>query len=476
MSNLPDAPDTDKPKKKKGGCLKIGFLVLVVLAIVLHFTFEGVAKNIANKKLPEILQTEATLGSVQVALPVGLLGIKELSIAQPEGFEGEQLIQLNQFSVSVPLRNAMNHNPLLIRKVHLDGLDFNLISDTNHVLNVTKLAPPASEEPEDLSEVDDDPKEAKPFPVWLKHLLVENINVHFQDLAKEWTISLTDIRLDVRNLQVEHDNGTGPALVTGDIFFPGGKAPGHMKLLAKVGTVTPSKPDHPPTIQLAIGLMGFDLDLVAPFLAPSPAVAKTAFGGSGFDFLIFLQLNDGNTPEERAVSGEFLLVTDKGQKTDGELSGTLAAPELPFTSLFADILGNQFGRVAGMGGNVAKGSVEAGKAVVGTGATAVKGAGKSVIGFAGGALKSVKGVVTLDAETAVGGLKDATVGTAGDLKDTVTDTAGSAVDGVGNTAGAVTGSTKQKKWWTEVEQRVEEFEKQADVWFNENPFPTADAL
>jgi len=471
MSNLPKNAVDESPRKKKKGCLKIAILTVIVLAVVINLTISGIAKSIANKQLPSLLETDANIGGLDISLLLGRLGLRRFTIEQPEGFEGDSLMKLDKLVVVVPPHQAIKGNPVEIRNVHLDGLDVNLIVDTNVVLNVTTLGPAPTEEP--VEEVlEEETIVADVVPLWIKNLLLENVNLHFKDLERNgWEFNIEDLRLEMENIQVEYDSGRGPGRIHGDLLLPGGYKTGKMKLRAKVGTISPSKPKQTPALRLAIGLIGFDLDLVKPFLVPSPTVAKTAFGGSAFDFTLFVRIDAGEDPTTQAVTGKFNIATDSGTKINGKLGGTLAKPDLPFVQLFANILGNHFGRITRLGGNVAKGGLEAGKAVAGTGVAAVKGVGKTATGLVGGVFRTAKGVVTLDKDEALGGLKDSTVGTASNLTETVTDTAGAAADGVGKTAGEISGSTRSKKWWDNIDQRMLAFETNADQWFDTHPFP-----
>jgi uncharacterized protein YjbJ (UPF0337 family) len=88
-----------------------------------------------------------------------------------------------------------------------------------------------------------------------------------------------------------------------------------------------------------------------------------------------------------------------------------------------------------------------------------------------GLLKTAKGVVTLDAETAKSGLTDATVGTLNEAANTVTDTADTAAQGVADTARTASGQDDVQKWWDEVDTRVSTFDAAVDAWFNTSPFP-----
>lgn len=470
MSNLAGESPSEKPRKKFG-CLKITLLVLVLLAVVFHFTVSGIAKNIANKQLPEQLQTEAELGGLDLSLLLGRVGLSDLSIQQPEGFEEGPLLEMEKLTLVVPPVKAAKRDPLEIKQFTISGLTLNLISDTNQVMNVSKIGPPPSEEAAEIVEEPEEAEPGEPLPIWLNELVLENINLQFKDLAKDWEINLQDLNLEMENIQVDTDSGKGPGMLRADLIIPEGRVEAKIKLIAKIAPISTSATDRTPPIQIALAIVGFDLGLVDPFLQPSPTAAKTAFGGSAFDFLLFFELGDGSNHTEQEITGFFELTTNRGTELDDKLSGTFAEPVLPFTTLFVDILGNQFGRVTKLGANVAKGGLEAGEAVLDTGATAVKGAGKAVTGFAGGVLKTAKGVVTLDKDDALGGMKDATVGTAGHLTNTVKDTAGAVGEGVGETAGAVSGNTKSKQWFDEVDKRMAAFEEEAAKWFADNPFP-----
>lgn len=464
MSNLPESSGSEKSFRKKG-CLIILLDLIVILAVVLHFAAPSIVTSVANKQLPQQLETESSLGGAKINLLTGKFGLHDLFISQPEGFGETELLRMDSLTISAPVHKAIRQNPVLIRRVHLDGLDLHLISDEEQVLNLTRIGPQTPDE--DVGETEP----AAAPSILIEEILLENLNLVFQDLAQEWEIELSDIRFELHNLQVEYDSGEGPGRIRGEVGFVSPKASGQLRLHGKVGTIYPSKPEQVPTLQLAVGLIGFDLDLISPFLDPSPAVAKAAFGGSGFDFALFMQISPGDTPESQEIAGAFLLETDGGHVLSDSLGGNLAKPVLPFMGLFADILGNQLGRVTQMGENVARGGVEAGKAVADTGTAAVKGAGKAVTGLAGGAFRTLKGVATLDKDEAMGGMKDATMGTAGNVTGALGDTLGAAGKGLGSTVNVVRGKDQIEKWWNEVDDRKSAFDEQAEAWFTENPFP-----
>jgi len=467
MNNLPNSSPEARPKRR--GCLRLLLVILLLLVLVLavlHFLAPGIARSVANKQLPKQLGTEASLDEIRLNLAFGRVGLGDLVITQPEGFEGDPLLTLDDISVHAPVSSLLSRDPLLVEKIDIRELRVQLINNTNQVMNVSKLGP--AEKPEEKEEKEP----SAPPPVHLVRASLQQSRVAFRDEKLDWSIEIDDIGVNLRDIHIAPTTPVPPGNIDAELTFHSPKADGRLRLLAKVGAIDPANPEAVPPLQLALGIVGFDLDLVAPFLKPSPKVAKATFGGSGFDLFVFMEIAPGDTPKEQGIDGHFLLITDGGHKIGGDLGGNLEKPSLPFLSLFGDILGNQFGRVTKLGGNVMQGGLEAGKTVAKTGTAAVKGAAKTVTGFAGGALRTVKGVATLDKDEALGGMKDATVGTVGNAADTVTDTAGTAGKGLKDTAKTVTGGDDIERWWKGVDQRLKQFELEAEKWFKNNPFPT----
>lgn len=469
MTNLSDTPETGTGNKKKHGCLRLlaaGVLLVLVLLVALHFLAPGIATRVANRQLPVRLGTNSSLDGVSLNLISGRAGVRGLRIDQPEGFEGDPLLTLDEASLRAPVLKVLSADPVVVDRIAISGLNLNLVSDTNQVVNVTKLGPETPKE-------EKEGKPAAPPSVWIRKVLLEQVRITFRDTQTDWDIEMADIQFELRDLRIEQPSPDGPAIADGRLTFHSPRADGLVKLRAKIGTLVPSKPETLPPMQIALGIVGFDLDLVRPFLRPSPALAKQALGGNGFDLLLFIRINPGDSPDIQLIDGRFELITDAGQKLGGPVGGTLEKPVFPFLNVFTDILGNQFGRVTRLGGNLFEGGYEAGETAVKTGGALVKGAACTAAGLAGGVLKTAKGVVTLDAGGALGGAKEATLGTVGKAADTVADTLGTAGEGVKKTTKRVFGGDEVEKWWSGVPERMEDFEEKARAWFDDHPFPKA---
>lgn len=464
--NLSEKTVQAKEGKSRGGCLKIGLLVVVVLLVLLHFAVPGIVRSAANSRLPDLLGADASLERVSIFLPAGRVGLRGLRIEQPEGFEGEPLFRLGALSVEAPLARAIGQNPVTVNHLRIDDVFLRLISSPEEVINATRIGPPAAEAPAEVEAVEDP---ADVPPVWVKELLVSNLNLVFEDLAKDWVFTLSNFELSLTDLRIAGAEGFGgPAMLDGSFEILDERLNARFRVLGKIGMIQPDQPERVPPIQLAVGLTGFNLDIVDPFMVRG---ARTALGGGGLDFWLFLEIGEGASPAEQELYGSYALVTDQNHTYSGRLGGTIESPVLPFLDIFGDVLGNQFGRLTRLGGNVAEGGVEAARAVADTGAAAVRGATGVITGAAGGLLRTARGVATLDLEEAAGGLRDTTVGTVTGAAGTVTETVGAAGAGVAGAGRAATGREAVQRWWDAAEERAEAFEAEAEAWFASRPFP-----
>ncbi len=469
---------------------KLGCFVLLSLLFLLLVVFHGVAPQVitaqVNKRLPGLLNdTEASLGGLNYSLAAGLVNLRNLEIEQPEGFSGDPLLSLGSVTARVNLNSAMKKDPVVVPSIHVKNLSSVLILDTNGVINIQGLIPPTEEvavdevesaesseeteeSTEELAETEEAAEEAAPAPpVWVKKIELENIALDYSNELDGFKIRIEDLNFTVTDLQLTPIEGSEHTQIDGILSIPSERGTAKLRVLGTLGAIDPES-TIPPPLRISVGLIGFNLDIADPFLAPSPAVAKNTLGGNGIDFQLNFRF-DPSSDSDGSISGSYSMRTDRKQDYKGKLGGTLSAPELPFVKIFSNVLSNQVGRVFKVGGNIAQGGLQTVKGAADTAGAAVKGAGKTVGKFAGGALKTMKGVVTLNKEEAASGLKDATVGTVGEAAGTVVDTAGTAKDGVGDVAQTATGVDDQKKWWADIDTRVEEFESAANEWLEANP-------
>jgi hypothetical protein len=458
------------------GCLFTLLLMGIFVLGVLHLSAPTLITSKVNGMLDENLSSGGELEKAKLNLLTGTFDLKGLTLYQPEGFDEAPMLELGSLRVQVPVRSAIRRDPLIVKKVHLDGLNLRMVTKADTGSNIgqvqSELAPPKdpSSEPATVAQPDAaaSSPDSAPMPVWVQHILLENISYSLHDLSREWTLNVEDIRLEVKDLQVSQSSTDDPATLRLDLSLPGERTSSRLILRARTGLLEDPETRGVPPVQVAIGIFGFDLDLIQPFLVPG---ARTAVRGDGVELTMFLEVHPGATRLDQRLSGRLAVSSDGGFSLYGQNGGTVAEPELPILNLVGDLFGNQLGRVTQLSGNLAEGSLKAGEAAVKTGTQAVAGAGKTVAKLGSGLLKTAKGVVTLDAETAKSGLTDATVGTLNEAANTVTDTADTAAQGVADTARTASGQDDVQKWWDEVDTRVSTFDAAVDAWFNTSPFP-----
>ncbi len=472
MSNFPQANEAlaPEPKPAKRGCLRGLLLLAIALLVLAHFLTPVVARVVLNRFLPSALGTDASVQRIWVNLLLGRVGFQGLAIAQPEGFGEGPLLELGRVSLSVSTGSGVTRDPVTVRHVRVQDVTLHLLQDTNGVLNVSRLGPPPPPEPAPPSEeppVTSDSAPAEIPPLRLRQLLVDNLDLLFEDLAKEWQLEIRDLRLEVTDLRVGGDS-SDPGAFEGSLLLlsPQSRMPARLRLRGRVGTIRPDLPGCAPRLRLALGLIGFDLAALDPFLAPAPAAAKAALGGSGLDFTLFFDLAEGRSLGDQTISGHYALTTDGGRSYTGELSGTPVKPGLPFVDIFSNLFGTQLARITDLGGNVAQGAFEAAGGALETGSTAVKGAANLVKGVGGGLFRTAKGVATLDSREALGGLKESTLGTVEGALDTVKDTAVAAGHTVARTVDTVRGKDDVERWWAGGDARLEAFELAAKAWLD----------
>ena len=196
-------------RKRRGLWWKIplGLLaILIVLLVIAWVSLPAIVTRIANKQLPAILQTDASLEKIELHLTKGFAAIHGLRIGQPEGFGDETLLELKQFIAQVDVGSLIGGELIDIQAVELDGLTANLIKDANGDLNITKLGPPPSTDQTDSSDPSVDPlPESKPLAIALERLVVNDVAVSYTDQAEgavPASLALGDLGILIEDCEV----------------------------------------------------------------------------------------------------------------------------------------------------------------------------------------------------------------------------------------------------------------------------------
>ncbi|MDP8236140.1 MAG: AsmA family protein, partial [Candidatus Erginobacter occultus] len=156
----------------------IAICVLIILAVAIRLILPWAAVEIANRKLPGILNTEASIGGLSLGLLRGYVSIRDLRIAQPEGFGEGDLLLVPAVSLKVRISSLLSP-PLTVEEVRLDDWEVNLVKNRDGVMNLEAILPPAPESEETPAE--EPAKAAK--PILVRAFIIENLSFSYVDRA-----------------------------------------------------------------------------------------------------------------------------------------------------------------------------------------------------------------------------------------------------------------------------------------------------
>ncbi|MDP6491173.1 MAG: AsmA family protein [Kiritimatiellia bacterium] len=430
--------------KKIGKVLGTIVLVVVVLLVVILAIGPNVAVKVVNAKAGDFVNAEVSIKDIDLNLFRGYVELEGLRVGQPEGFEGEPLLELPHAHVKLDIGSLMNP-PIVISDVLVKDLSANIIKNADGVMNVEKLAktpPEPKDEPEEKKPAGDPPAIA------LDRLLIENLNVRYVDSSfddkEPLDVGVGDLVLSVTDILF--DTSARPARVLpGRVkltskITQGKAADAQLGAIARLGVLS----TNVPAVNAGVRLAGLDLDVIDPVLPARIGTSIAAvLGGRCLDVEADISMaQDGQDIEAVLVNKSMRLPLPTGGGFDNIMAdlGKLLTARLA-------------GQVTAMAGNVGSAGVEvAGTAVKSVGAVG-KGAGKLVGNVGGGLFKMVKGAATGDIKSVGAALKDTTVDSVKDAVETVTETAETAVSGVVEAADKGLGGASADAWRTNAPAR-----------------------
>ncbi|MBL7076022.1 MAG: AsmA family protein [Kiritimatiellae bacterium] len=453
--------------KKIGKVLGRVVLAAVVLLAVILAIAPNVAVKVVNAKAGDFVKAEVSIKDIDLNLFRGYVEIEGLSVGQPEGFEGDPLLELSHAHVKINVGSLMKQ-PIVISDVVVEGLSATIIKNADGVMNVEKLAKTPPEPKEEEPEEEKKPA-GEPPAVALDSLLVENLKVRYVDSSfddkEPLDVGVTNLVLSVTDILF--DTAANPArMLPGRVkltsrITQGKSADAHLGAIARLGVLS----TNVPAVNAGVRLSGLDLNVVDPVLPPGIGTSISAvLGGSCLDV-------------EADIS-----MSSEVQDIDAVLVNKSIRLPLPtgggFDNIMADLGKLLTARLAGQVTAVAGNVGEAGLEVAGTAAESAlavgKGAGKLVGNIGGGLLNIGKGAIKGDIKSVGAALKDTTVGSVKDAVSTVTDTAATAVSGVGDAASKGLGAASAEAWRTNAPARWATSWETVVTVVDNMPYPTAD--
>lgn len=489
-------------------------LVLIVLTFVIRLALPLVAVRIANHKLPELLNTEATVGSLHLRLLSGGVSIRDLRIAQPEGFGEGDLLRVPEARVRVKLFSLLS-GPLTVEEVVCTDWEINLVKNRKGVMNTDVLLPESSPAPgpSPRPKAEGEGEEGSPGqPILVRVFSIENLSFSYLDRSiaapaaefeeaegktasgegeviildekmkakpaessegkagekaaeedgESLRLRIADLYLLLENLRI--DPGASPesiapaeAVLTARIIQPP-FSDGLIGLAARIGPVGGDLP----AIN-AVGRLG-DLEL-KPIAVVVPNGTAQVLGGSALDVAADLAL------ASYLLDCEIEVEAAGGHVIPLAIGGTPEKPEIDQSSILLGVMLHLGGGVGHLVGNIGGAGFELASGATKTTWAVGKGAVNVVGSIGGGLFKTVTSAATGDLEGTVEGLSDTTVGTAGTVGEAAADVAGEVAEGATSTADSTTGADDDRRWRADTPRRWNEDWSAAQKKLEEMPFP-----
>jgi len=463
----------------------IVILVLVILAFVIRLALPPLALKVANRKLPDLLNTAASIGSIRLRLHRGCFSVNDLRIAQPEGFGEGYLLRVPEVRVKVKLSSLLS-SPLTVDEVVLTDWEVNLVKNIEGVMNTEVLmpesSPPPAPSPPPETEVEEE-EEVAPKPILVRVFSIENLSFSYLDRAigKEVAgktgdgverekgedeevllLRIADLDFLLENLLIDpaadrEQTEPAEAVITARLIQEP-YADGLLGLAARIGPVGGEVPEVNAVLRLA------DLELET-IEAVIPDGTAQVLGGSALDLSADLAL------ASYLLDCEIEVEATGGHVIPLSIGGTPEKPEIDQSSILLGVMthlgggvGHLVGNIGGAGYQLAAGATETTWAV-GKGAVNVVGS------IGGGLFKTVTSAATGDLDGAVEGLSDATVGTAETAADAAVDVAGEVAEGATATVDSTTGEDADREWRADTPRRWKESWAAARKKLEEMPFP-----
>jgi hypothetical protein len=426
--------------RKAKSIIAIFIGILLAVQIVLAIVATPIARGI----LASSLEPGTSLKRLYINLFGGTVTIRGLTINQPDGFGEDPFIDLAFCRVNLSV-TALLTGKLHLQDILIDDLAITLITDSNAVMNITRLTGSTESTTIDESATESDAGEG--IMTVLEKCTAYSVALTYQDWSgeKPAALNLRNAELGVENVTlnvrepVDVNDFTGLIRLSGTLEHA--ETPSaHLDLKARIG---PLPIDNTPSLIAGITLTGIELDAAGSMVAPG---VKTTLGGSVMDTLIQLQIATNLLDFVAEVeTAEVVFPIHVGGTLDEPIFYTGTALLGAFSRV-ANLFGHTAANITGAGLALGKGALDV-TAAVGEGAVNIVG------GVGKGLLKTVKGVATLDVKEAGGGLIDSVAAVGQGAVDTVVDAGTATVGSVSDATGSATGKKRSDKWSDDKQKR-----------------------
>ena len=213
-TGVPTGVTTDvapAPRKRRGRRIVLGTLLALLLlliagGVVVYLYLDSIVESTVEKQASKSLNLKTELGGASVSLFGGQLGLKQLEIASPQGFQAPHMLELGKADVDVSL-GELRSDPVRIKSVTLERpkLVIERVGTSFNFKRAIDGMPPGDPAPEG---------ESKPLKMIIETLTVKDAQVvvrpGIQGLPAEIPITVGSIEL--KNIGTGEGNQNGAAV------------------------------------------------------------------------------------------------------------------------------------------------------------------------------------------------------------------------------------------------------------------------
>ncbi len=444
--------------KTKRIVLKI-FISIAILLIALRIAIPIIVVVVANKTLPGLLNTDASIGFVNMLLLRGRISTGDITIKQPNGFEGDNLFSLGKVAVELDI-SSLKNGPITIDSITIDDLELNIVCNTNGVMNLASLANTSNT---NTPATNDETSASSPPAVVINKIEIRNLSLTYHDKTFEPPLlnQIYNLNMTITNIIFDPSQSSGKELITGMELSALSKQSEMHDAFVGITARTGVLGTNVPAVNAIVRFTGIELKRLNMLI---PAGISQALGGSCVDFYVDL-----------AMASDILDCKAKIKTADNtmrlSIGGTPTKPIVDKSTALGNVVTRPGAIIGGLIGDTSGAGL---KVVTGAGKTTAAvgvGTAKVVGGFGKGLFRTAKGVVTADMDHIKGGLYDTTVGTASKAKDTVVNTAGTASSSVGDVASTAVGKSGSDAWRDGSEERWNKLWIEAQENISTAPYP-----
>ncbi len=188
--------------------LVVLLIVLVIIGVVAVLLFANRAvKRIVETSGKSTLNVEVTVGRAKASVLSGAVGLHEITVANPPGYQGPALLKLQQVNLTADTKSLLS-NEILIKDMKLDNMEV-FVEQKGLQNNLYQVIKPLRE-----------PHKPTGKGLVIDNLEIKNVTVHFNPLSIPGQPQSVDFKLpSIRMTELGRSEKMDTAVLIGKIVL-----------------------------------------------------------------------------------------------------------------------------------------------------------------------------------------------------------------------------------------------------------------